>query len=300
MHAQTRASLFLAAALFGAACGGAAVDTTTDGGAPGSIPDSGTPGGGGCALSTSTAATATVTNGCAVLKRDTSACQTARAAKGLAGVWLKFSCRVTLTSASGMITATSDGQPDYKSFYFATSNACYEAWPQGIHNPNSIDAQSYSVNFPTAPNTTATSMGGNGLIGLALNGVPLYANFAAPGDDIYREAVSFDKCAGHPQMTGSYHYHSEPYSLTYNDANLVGVLRDGYALYGRKDMDGSTPTLDAYGGHSAVTADSSGASVYHYHVNMQTSTNPGTAGQSQWFLSKGTWRGAPAPCATCL
>src|SRR4051812_39198947 len=55
---------------------------------------------------------------------------------------------------------------------------------------------------------------------------------------------------GHPQGTGIYHYHSEPYALSYDDGNFIGVMRDGYAIYGRKDADGTYPTVDMYGGHT--------------------------------------------------
>lgn len=259
------------------------------------------PSNGVCMLSANTSATTTVnTNGCAVLTRNTDGCKAARMAAGLSGVWLKFSCRVNLSKNGNVsATGTADGQPDYKSFYFSTNHPCYQAWPQGTRNPNTLSAKSYTVSFPASPNTTATSMNGNGVVGLAVNGIPIFGNFAAPGDDIFQEAMTFDKCGGHPQNSGSYHYHSEPYAITQNDANLVGVLRDGYPLYGRKDADGSTPTLDEYGGHTSVTADSAGQAVYHYHVNPQTSTNAGTLGQTQYFLTKGSWRGSPGTCTGC-
>ena len=74
-------------------------------------------------------------------------------------------------------------------------------------------------------------------------------------------------------------------------------MRDGYPIYGRKDPDGSLPTLDPYGGHTGVTLESPSTPVYHYHVNEQTSTNPGTLGQKQWFLTTGTFRGTPGTCS---
>jgi len=37
--------------------------------------------------------------------------------------------------------------------------------------------------------------------------------------------------------------------------------------------------------------------VYHYHLNEQTSTNAGTSGQKQWFLTTGTFRGSPGACS---
>ena len=57
--------------------------------------------------------------------------------------------------------------------------------------------------------------------------------------------------------------------------------------------------LDAYGGHTGVTIDSPSSAVYHYHVNEQTSTNAQSAGQKQWFLTAGKFRGTPAACGSC-
>src|SRR5689334_12270828 len=57
--------------------------------------------GAACPLGVNTAASSTVTNGCALLTRDTSSCSAARMAQGLPPVWLKFSCRVALTHVSG-------------------------------------------------------------------------------------------------------------------------------------------------------------------------------------------------------
>lgn len=252
----------------------------------------------GCPLTQNTSETSTTNaNGCHVLTRDTSACEAERMDAGLSGVWLEFSCLVSLSMEGGSVVAVADGRPDYASFYFPEADPCYEAWEEGLHNPNEIVTASYTVTFPTSPDATTTSMMMHGVVGLAVNGVPIYGNFAAPGDDIFQEALTFDKCDGHPQMQGNYHYHSEPGAITYDDANLVGVMLDGYPLYGRKDADGTYPTLDAEGGHTGVTADSPAMEVYHYHVNAQTSTNPQTMGETQWFLTTGTWHGTPGTCS---
>ena len=77
-----------------------------------------------CTLTDNTTQTAmTSTSGCALLQRDTSSCMAARQAAGLSGYWLKFSCRVTLTvttqAGASYVQAQADGQPDYKSNYFA-------------------------------------------------------------------------------------------------------------------------------------------------------------------------------------
>jgi hypothetical protein len=289
-------TLCLASLVLWVACSpptGSDAGTGLDGGGS----DGGT---GGCTLTDATTATSTVhTNGCAVLDRDAASCFAARSTAGLSGVWLKFSCRVNLSASSTLVTATSDGQPDHVSNYFPTANACHETYTGATQNPNLIATKAYVVNFPLGPNTSAQSMNGSALVGLALNGVPIYGNFAAPGDDIFREALTFDRCGGHPQMTGSYHYHGEPYALSFDDGRLIGVMRDGYAIYGRKERDGSAPVLDTYGGHSTITDDSNGIAVYHYHLTQQTSATAGTAGQMQWFLTTGNYRGTPATCTSC-
>ena len=40
--------------------------------------------------------------------------------------------------------------------------------------------------------------------------------------------------------------------------------------------------------------------VYHYHVNEQTSTARGTLGEKQFFLTKGSYHGAPSTCTGCM
>lgn len=137
-----------------------------------------------------------------------------------------------------------------------------------------------------------------GVVGMALNGVLMFSNRAAPGDDIYLEVATFDKCRGHPNTIG-YHHHSEPYAITYDDSNFVGVMYDGYPVYGRRDPSGSYPTLDMYGGHAGVTVDSPTTAVYHYHINEQTSTATTSACQKQWFIKTGVSKAAIGTCSGC-
>jgi hypothetical protein len=261
--------------------------------------------GGACTLTANTYASA-VTNaaGCRLLVRDASACAAARVAQGLSGFWLKFSCRVTLNvttnGASQVVIASADNLPDYKSNYFTAGDACYEVYNGAIRNPNNIAEMALTLQFPRSPTLSHTPFSG-AIVGLALNGVGIFGNFAAPTDDIYMEAQTFDRCGAHPQMHGMYHYHSEPYSISNDDANFIGVLRDGYPVYGRREMDGSYPSnLDNYGGHTASTPDSP-TPVYHYHLSEQTQTDmtKSTYGQKQWFLTKGAYRGAPGACMGC-
>src|SRR5262249_40511197 len=117
------------------------------------------------------------------------------------------------------------------------------------------------------------------------------------GDDIYSEYKTFDKCNGHPENSGQYHYHTEPNAITNDDNQFVGMMRDGYPIFGRREHDGSVATgLDVAGGHTGAAPDTGTGSIYHYHVNQQSND----AGSSQWFITTGTWRGTPgATCTGC-
>ena len=47
---------------------------------------------------------------------------------------------------------------------------------------------------------------------------------------------------------------------------MIGVLLDGFPVYGPLDSDGHTPTnLDSCNGHTAATPEFS-SGVYHYHA----------------------------------
>ena len=289
----------IATATFALAACGSVAGPLTDGGVAvdgGAVTDGG---GAQCALQANTTSSGSASpSGCARLTRDTSGCEAARIAAGLSGTWLKFSCRVALSKSASVVTAISDGQPDTRSNYFATTNACWESYTAAVQNPNLIGVSAYSLSFPITPTATAEAMRG-GVVGLALNGVTIFGNFAGPGDDIFNEAATFDRCGAHPQQSGTYHYHGEPYAISYDDSRFIGVMRDAYPIYGRKDPDGSTPTLDSAGGHTGVTEDSPNVGVYHYHLNEQTSVGPRTAGQKQYFLTKGTYHGTPGACTGC-
>lgn len=250
-----------------------------------------------CTLDDNTVATSTTNAyGCAVVTRDTSSCRSSREAQGLSGFWLKFSCRVTLTVQGGNVIIQADGQPDHTSNYFETSNACYEALniDGRRQNPNTLAEQNFSVTVPSTPAGGGGAMS-LGVVGIAVNGVAIFSNAAAPGDNIYDEVQTFDKCEGHPAGT-TYHYHIEPPSITSNDSTFIGVMRDGNPVYGRTDQGGGLTTgLDANGGHSGPTVDSGGSSVYHYHVNLQTD---GT--DSAYFITSGTFTNDAGTCTGCL
>jgi hypothetical protein len=180
--------------------------------------------------------------------------------------------------------------PDHKSPYYTGAN--YEAyngpnaaWQQ---NPNHIIEQNYTFRLPLHPaeasRKAATPLGA---IGVSLNGVPFFNQYAAGGAPLTNEVNGFDQYNGHPQNTGVYHYHVEPLALTASKGRsaLLGFLLDGFPVYGPLENGRAVATadLDAYHGHTLATPDYPGGS-YHYHI---TSTDPYING-SGFFGTAGT------------
>lgn len=192
--------------------------------------------------------------------------------------WFKdnFTCIEAHVSGNFIAVHTSS-VPSHKSYYFGSSSALYEDLPSGNHgNPNSIQAQNYDFLIPLNPTENASTTPTDfDAIGLAINSVIFYNNQAAPGDDLSREILTFDKGNGHPTSSGQYHYHIEPVYVTSSDAKLVGVLLDGFPVYGKLEEDGSSPNaLDAAHGHKHATSHFS-SGRYHYHI---TDDDPYIAG----------------------
>lgn len=198
-------------------------------------------------------------------------------------VYKKIYGATSITSDGTYIIIKSSDLPDHKSAYYSADNSLHENFSgttfggNTFHiNPNRIVAQSLTFKIPLHPqqatNHAATPLGP---IGISLNGVPFFNQYAGPNQPLTSEVVSFDQWWGHPQQSGQYHYHVEPLYLTTVKASksaLLGFLLDGFPVYGPEE-NGVTVTndmLDAYHGHFGVTADYPNG-IYHYHI---TSTDP--------------------------
>ncbi len=184
--------------------------------------------------------------------------------------------------------------PDHKSpYYQGTSwSNLYEAYngtnPAYVTNPNRIAQFSLTFKIPLNPTVSSTHPAtALGAIGVALNGVPLFNQYAAGNAPLTNEINSFDQYFGHPQQQGQYHYHAEPYFLTAAKGKeaLMGFLLDGFPVYGPRE-NGQLVTnaqLDVYHGHSHATTDFPNG-IYHYHI---TSTDPYING-SGYYGTPGT------------
>jgi hypothetical protein len=211
-------------------------------------------------------------------------------------VYSKIYGATSITSDGAFITIKTNGIPDHKSVYYQTTSSLYEnfsgttfAGYTFAKNPNRITSQNYTFKIPLNPSVSSTHPAtGLGPIGVALNGVPLFNQYAGPNQPLTNEITSFDQWWGHPQQTGQYHYHVEPKYLTqvkFSKSALVGFLLDGFPVYGPEE-NGVTVTnsmFDAYHGHSHATVEFPNG-IYHYHI---TSTDPYING-SGYYGTPGT------------
>lgn len=174
------------------------------------------------------------------------------------------------------IVITSNGLPDHKSpYYLGTQweSTMYEAYngsnSKFVLNPNRIAQANLVFRIPLNPKEASSKQSTPlGPIGVSLNGVPMYNQYAAGNAPLTNEINSFDQYNGHPQQMGGYHYHVEPLYLTANKGNdaLMGFLLDGFPVYGPYENGQllTSKDLDNYHGHFGATADYPDG-IYHYH-----------------------------------
>lgn len=145
------------------------------------------------------------------------------------------------------------------------------------HNGNHIATQSVDWSLPLNPTAaTRPSCTGGGPIGVLNDGVYLFNALDGEGRDAAAHEV-LDRCAGHPDPSGSYHHHDVPPCILNKAANgratLVGYALDGYGIYVVKSANGTMPTnlsLDAcHGTTSKVLWNGRMTRVYHYVATLE-------------------------------
>jgi hypothetical protein len=211
-------------------------------------------------------------------------------------VYAKIYGASSITSDGSYITIKTSGTPDHRSIYYPPGHNLYESFSgttfggvNFVKNPNSIIPQNYSFRIPLNPkeatNKQATPLGA---IGVSINGVPFFNQYAGPSQPLTNEIVSFDQSWGHPAPGGLYHYHVEPIFLTTiktSRSSFMGFLLDGFPVYGPEEngVAVANSSLDAYHGHSHITPEYPGG-IYHYHI---TNTDPYINGNG-FFGTPGT------------
>lgn len=198
-------------------------------------------------------------------------------------VYKKIYGATSLTSDGTYIIIKTKALPDHKSPYYAANNSLFQSYSgttfggfEFVKNPNSIIEQSGIFKIPINPKEASShSATPLGPIGIALNGVPFFNQYAGPNNqELKGEMASFDQFYGHPQQSGIYHYHVEPLHLTNvksSKSGLMGFLLDGFPVYGPQEENGtsvSNANLDVYHGHTHPTIDYP-EGIYHYHFTSE-------------------------------
>jgi hypothetical protein len=179
---------------------------------------------------------------------------------------------VTVRFDAGSMILHTHGLPNHPTGRFPES---------GFGNPNSIQEQDETFYIPLVPkvnpNHFALSGGRDngalnmGPIGVAVNGVVFFNPFDAGRMDA---SNLMDRCCGHPNQNGQYHYHKYPICLNspWSDEGnahspLIGWAFDGFPIYGpyesanfmAKDEAGPS-ALNAFNIHYDPVRG------WHYHV----------------------------------
>jgi len=192
------------------------------------------------------------------------------------------------------VVIETNGLPNHTSPYWSSTHALYvnpivttadDMAPGDIDDFNGSYTLRVSANASKASSTSSTGLGA---IGIAISGSVIYNDQEGPNVPLDNAAPSLDYTGAHtgPQ---SYHYHLEPKAWSNDDTALIGIISDGFFLYGRKCASTSTyPTdLDESGGHTATTQHQSDTALYHYHIQNELYLN------QYYILFPGNYQGTP-------
>jgi YHYH protein len=236
------------------------------------------------------AALSLCSSGVAVNKTETlfsggPSCQTTIASDAPSWIQQNFHCMTVKVCGSNYVITTTN-LPPYKSAYYGASSPFFEtfntAGGRNI-NPNKISSQNITLTIPITPTLVTSNLDstqGIDSIGVSTYGIVLFNNEAAPGDSLATEYLTMDGGDGHPQNTGKYHHHTEPLKLTSDGSELIGLMLDGYPLYGKRDQAGAVPTLDATTNSRQCTTTHFPNGTYCYHVVNGTGVNAYLLGSS--------------------
>ncbi len=165
-------------------------------------------------------------------------------------------------------------------------------------NPNTIKDHSISYTLPLDPTPAVKpSCVSGGPIGVMTNGVVFFSPVDAENRDAAAHEIQ-DNCAGHPEMNGTYHYHSlSPCVDDTVDSNLVGYAIDGYGLYGFKgDKEYTNADLDVcHGLTSEVMWNGKLTRIYHYQATHEFPYTIGCFHGTPITLAGGPGAGIPLP-----
>jgi hypothetical protein len=147
-------------------------------------------------------------------------------------------------------------------------------------NPNAVTEQTVLLRLPAEP--AAAAQPGcvpMGMVGFALSGVAIFNAFDLAGRDAPAYEIQ-DRCNGHPERGGRYHYHDwspclakDAADRAYASDEPVGWMLDGYPILGPFDEQGQPITnadLDeCHGRVGPVRIDGEVKTMYHYRFTRE-------------------------------
>lgn len=213
---------------------------------------------------------------------------------GLHDAFAEFDTDNTTIYLDGsQVVIETNGHPNHTSPYWPTTHPLYVAptvTTTAQMAPGTIDNfnGSFTLRVSSSPSLASSSSStGLGPIGIAVSGSVIYNDEEGPNVPLDNAAPSLDYTGAHtgPQ---SYHYHLEPKAWSDDDDKLIGIISDGFFLYGRRDYpSGDYPTdLDASGGHFGPTPHNPDGE-YHYHIQNDLYLN------QYYILFPGDYQGTP-------
>ncbi|MDP2534532.1 YHYH protein [Alteromonas stellipolaris] len=225
----------------------------------------------------------------------------------LSSAYLEFvaapNVTIVLSEDGCTVSLESAGKPDHTSSYWDSGNASglyVEPEDETLFNqkrsPGDIEdyLNDFDLTVPVSPELAATSSATPlGAIGIALSGAPIFNDSEGTGDVSIGVIQGFDRNGAHtgPQ---TYHYHLEPQAISYDDDSLVGIMADGFFIFGRRcysTVDYPTD-LDESNGHTSVTLYTGGSeedAEYHYHISNEQYLNG-----EYYLIFPGNFQGTPS------
>jgi hypothetical protein len=213
----------------------------------------------------------------------------------LPDAFLEFdSDNVTSVIDGADVIIETNGLPNHTSPYWSATHPLYIdpiVTTKERLVPGTIDkfVGTYTLTVPGKPvlatSSSATSLGG---IGIAVSGSLIYNDKEAANQPLDDAVGGLDYNGAHTGPS-SYHYHLEPIAISDDDSNLIGIIADGFFLYGRKcNSTGTYPDdLDSSGGHTSITQHNTDE-TYHYHVQNELYLD------TYYILFPGNYEGTPS------
>ncbi len=143
-------------------------------------------------------------------------------------------------------------------------------------NPNSIREYNVMYVFPATPTEKAApECLPMGIIGISLSGVAIFNGLDAAGRDAPAHEI-LDKCNGHPERDGVYHYHDLSPCLTSaakgSGPQLIGYALDGFGIFSNIENGKEITNADldeCHGRTSEIEWDGKKIMLYHYYFTRE-------------------------------